>query len=149
MIRSLLFLLLFVLVSTSCNTQKKAADSSVKLQDNCMEMLLLEQPAEDLESDYFDIDSLNINGNCLEIVVNYGGGCGNADFELYYSDAIIEKMPPETNLHLILKDDDPCRSIVHKKLKYSLEPYKDVAKNSGIYLHVSGKEEPVLYYIFN
>ena len=121
----------------------------VKPEENCMEMLFLEQPAKDLKSDFFEIDSLNINGNCLEIVVNYGGGCGDADFNLYYSDSITERMPPETKFYLVLKDDDPCRSIVHKKLKYSLEFYKDVAKNSGIYLHVSGKEEPVLYYLFN
>jgi hypothetical protein len=79
--------------------------------------------------------------------VSYGGGCGEADFDLYLSNRIMESMPPKTLLYLTFNDQDPCRSIVKKKLKFSLKPLKKFADRGGIYLKIAGTEKSVLYQI--
>jgi len=51
------------------------------------------------------------------------------------------------DLHLALTDNDPCRSIVQKKLTFSLEPFKRFADRGGIYFKIAGTEKSVLYQI--
>ena len=108
---------------------------------------MLEKPADSLRIDFYEIDSLSIKDHCLEILVNYGGGCGGARFELYYTNQVLESMPPQIVLHLAFIDNDPCRSIVQKKLKFNLEPFKRFADRGGIYFKIAGTEKSVLYQI--
>jgi len=141
-----LFFSIFILVA-ACNTKRGTIKSDQTKIIACSEILLLEKPIDSLRIDFYNIDSLNIKDKCLEILVNYGGGCGEARFDLYYTNQILESMPPQTVLHLAFDDNDPCRSIVQKKLKFSLEPFKRFADRGGIYFKISGTERSVLYQI--
>ena len=93
--------------------------------------------------DPFDVDSMTIDGDCLNVFVHYGGGCGEANFELYYTQIVAQSMPPQTSLQLSFEDNDNCRSIVSRRLFFDLEPFSDYANNGGIYLLIAGKR--VLY----
>lgn len=140
----LFFLAVFFLAA--CTTKKEIAKTDQN-QIVCSEMVLLEKPLDSLRFDHYSIDSLTIKDHCLEIMVSYGGGCGEANFDLYLSDRIMESMPPKTILYLTFEDNDPCRSIVKKKLKYSLKPLKKFADRGGIHLKIAGTERSVLYQI--
>ncbi len=146
MMRFSILLLSTVLIVAACTTKKQTAKTN-QLNTSCIEMVLLEKPLDSLRFDHYTIDSLTIKDQCLEILVNYGGGCGEANFELYLSDRIMESMPPKTVLYLTFEDKDPCRSIVQKKLQYSLKPLKKYADRGGIHLKIAGTEKSVLYQI--
>jgi len=77
--------------------------------------------------------------------VNYSGGCGGAEFQLYNANRIKESLPPQTVLFLHLKDEDPCRAIVRDTLFYDLGPFEKFANNSGIMLKFKGVNKSILY----
>ncbi len=145
--RFLLLILLTTFLLTACSTKKQSANTNQPKTSDCKEMIMLEKPADSHRIDFYDIDSLSIKDYCLEILVNYGGGCGEARFDLYYTNQVLESMPPQTVLHLAFEDNDPCRSIVQKKLTFSLEPFKRFADRGGIYFKIAGTEKSVLYQI--
>lgn len=140
------FTLLLLLALFSCQSQKKTTEQQNGEQINvCQPMFNLTEEVNPGPSDHFSIDSLSITRNCLEIFVNYGGGCGGAEFQLYNANRIKESLPPQTVLFLHLKDEDPCRSIVSDTLYFDLSPFNKFANNSGIWLKFKGFEESVLY----
>lgn len=140
--------LIFLAVSLSlffpgCKSSKSAANSNPAKQIECEEMLLLADSPESIRADHYSIDSLSIQNNCLEIYVNYGGGCGDANFKLYYTQTVAQSMPPQTSIFLGFEDEDPCRSIIRKRLSYHLEPFKKTSAAGGIYLMLG--DERILY----
>ena len=141
-----IILLLSAFVVAGCKTNKPAADGG-QTQSACREMMMLEKPLDSLRFDHYTIDSIAIREQCLEIVVSYGGGCGDATFDLYLTNRVMESMPPKTVLYLTFTDNDACRSIVKKKLKFNLKPYKRFADRGGIYLKIAGTDKSVLYQI--
>lgn len=146
MMRCSILLISTIITLAACSTNKETAKTD-QINTSCIEMMLLEKPLDSLRFDHYTIDSLSIKDQCLEILVNYGGGCGEANFELYLSDRIMESMPPKTVLYLTFEDKDPCRSNVQKKLRYSLKPLKKYADRGGIHLKIAGTEKSVLYQI--
>lgn len=133
------------MLAYSCSSSIKASEAKQPNFDGVPSMVLLKGPADSLRQDPFQIDSLIIVDNTLEINLNYGGGCGNADFALYYTDLVLNSFPPQTVLHLSFVDEDPCRAIEFKTLKYSLQPFEEFAKNGGIYLRIAGFDQRVFY----
>lgn len=141
-----IIILSIILIAAACGTNKEAAKTDQN-KTTCQEMILLEVPLDSLRFDHYTIDSLTIKDHCLEILVSYGGGCGDAKFDLYLSDRVMESMPPKTVLYLTFDDKDPCRSIVQNKLRYNLKPLKKFADRGGIYLKIAGTEKSVLYQV--
>lgn len=144
MIRTTTILVLLALFS--CQSQKKATDQDAeKPATVCQPLLSMTEKTNPGTSDYFIMDSLSINGNCLEVYVNYSGGCGGTEFKLYNSNRIKESLPPQTVLFLHFKDEDPCRGIVRDTLFYDLSPFEKFANNSGIWLKFKGNDKSILY----
>lgn len=142
---SIITLVLTALLLNSCHTSKKATDAESNMVVFCESMTYNSQPVNNISTDYYTIDTLFIVDNCLNIWVSYGGGCGDADFTLYYTNRVMESMPPKTSLLLQLTDNDPCRAIVRQKLFYNLSFFEEYANRDGILLKLSGKGESVLY----
>lgn len=138
--------LILLLAIVSCQSQKKTTDQGNEKQTViCEPMLSFTEELNPGPSDYFIMDSISINGNCLEVYVNYSGGCGGSEFQLYNTNRIKESMPPQTVLFLHFKDNDPCRAIVRDTLYYDLSPFEKFANNSGIWLNFKGYEKSILY----
>jgi len=129
----------------SCHTQKEATKQKKKSEKACNPMLLLTEEVNTKESDLFDLDSLAITDNCLEVFVSYSGGCGEANFSLYHTNMVMHSMPPQTTLLLNFKDDDPCRSIVHDTLYFELSNFTELASSGGIWLRLRDSDRRVLY----
>jgi len=137
---STLFLLL-----TSCNTVKTVNQQHDNTIDICESMSFNTNPVEKISTDYYSIDSLFIHNNCLNIWVSYSGGCGDADFNMYYTDKLIDTTPPKTKLRLQLIDNDPCRAIVQQKLFYNLSFFDENTEKNGILFELVGTQKSVLF----
>lgn len=140
-----LYILVLFFLATSCNTSKKVTTDHSTDPEPCEAIIFTKEAYNNIETDYYTIDSLFIENNCLNIWVSYSGGCGDAEFTLLYNNRIMESFPPKTSLMLQFKDMDDCRAIVQQKLYYNLSFFDDYAKDSGISLRLTGIGKSVLY----
>jgi protein involved in sex pheromone biosynthesis len=133
-----------VMMISSCHSSKKTA-AVTESPNECESMTFNKSALSNIQTDYYSVDSMYIENDCLVIWVNYSGGCGDADFTLYYSDRVMESMPPKSNLLLQLVDQDDCRAIVEQKLYFNLSFFDNYAIQDGINLRLSGIGKTVLY----
>jgi hypothetical protein len=145
--KQIFYFLFLSLILFACNTNKQVINSDENIPQKGEKIKVLMNSKDSLRIDPFEIDSLKIVDDRLEIFVNYSGGCGEANFDLYRTNRIMESMPPKTILYLAFTDDDPCRSIEIKKLTFDLEPFKRFADRGGIFLKISGTNKMAFYNI--
>ena len=138
-------LLLTIIILTSCHSAKETTNIVDETPNICESMTYNNQAVDNISTDYYSIDTLFINNNCLNIWVSYGGGCGDADFKLYYSNNIDKSNQPKTSLLLQLIDNDPCRAIVQQKLFYNLSFFDGYAEKDGILLEFAGSNNSLMY----
>jgi len=143
--RKLLFILITTLIAVSCGTSRKGTTEENAIPEPCEAIIFIDKPYTEVETDYYSLDSLFIENGCLNIWVSYGGGCGDAEFTLYYNNIVLESFPPKANLMLKLKDEDNCRAIVQQKLYYDLSFFNDYAVGGGINLKLAGIDNSVMY----
>jgi len=143
--KSLLTITLSIFLLSSCNTSKKIEQPQEANFEFCESMTYNTTSVSNIATDYYKVDTVFITNNCINIWVSYSGGCGDADFTLYFTDIIKESVPPKTNLRLQLLDNDPCRSIVQQKLYYNLNFFDSYAINDGIIFQLVGSDMSVLY----
>jgi hypothetical protein len=132
----------------SCRVKKGAAAEQTELKNataGCTPMQLEEEPLLPVASDLFDLDSVWIEGYCLNFLVGYSGGCGSVDFQLYYNDKVMKSMPPQTSLFLAFTDSDPCRSLIQDTLRFDLSPFEAMARAGGVILNVAGYDHKVTF----
>ena len=139
---SLAFILIIALGITtwSCKGTKKVTESNGNTNDSVNEITLSNKPLDSLKTDYFSIDSVSMNNQMLFVYVNYGGGCGEVKFEMFYTPQLMTVMPHRRNLSLILTDNDPCREIIQKKLAYDLSVFNKEAETGGVIISINNSE---------
>lgn len=131
-------------VLSSCKSTKDVSINNTE-PEKCEAMSFNKTSLSQIESDYYTIDTLFITNNCLNIWVSYSGGCGDAEFELFFTDEVLETHPLSTTLLLKLTDNDNCRAIVQQKLFYDLSFFKDYAFNNGIEILIGDKKIMYIY----
>lgn len=136
---------LTIILLASCNTSKKVANKIDSTDNFCEAMTFNSTTVDNISTDYYSIDSLFIEKDCLNIWVSYSGGCGDSDFKLYFSNIVNQSAIPETRLLLQLIDNDPCKAIVQQKLYYNLSFFDEYKINNGILLELSGTNKSVMY----
>lgn len=94
--------------------------------------------------DPFTIQNAVLEGDCLTITVQYGGGCGGAAFTLVDKDVIQYTNPPSRQLRLALKDEDWCEALLTEDRVYDLSPLQ-VADEAVFNLVLQGWEGELLY----
>jgi len=95
-------------------------------------------------ADEFYYPSATIDGNCLKISVQYGGGCEDVIFQMIDASVIMESFPIQRNIRLSLEDNDFCKALVTQELNYDLLPLQ-VDGYSKIILNLQGFEESLIY----
>lgn len=130
---------------TSCKPGKKINESQKSSPEPCEPITFTNDLYENIETDYYSVDSIFIDNNCLNIWVNYSGGCGDSEFKLLYNNKIMKSMPPQTNLMLHFTDNDNCRALVQQKLYYDLSFFEEYANNGGIKLRMMGINSTIMY----
>lgn len=62
----------------------------------------------------FQIAAMNCNGDQLEVVFRYSGGCKEHDFNAYFSGAWMKSLPPQAMITFehLNPQNDACRKLV-------------------------------------
>ena len=95
--------------------------------------------------DDFDFVSAEINGDCLEISVRYGGGCGGATFELIGNNIIKEPIPVRRYAVISFEDKDNCEALVMPTISFDLTPFQ-VKNENEVAIYLDGiSRTPILY----
>lgn len=108
-------------VSLACKTTKNniIKDGSSETVNACTP-IVLDSVGTYKESDDFLLIGAEIQGKCIEIEVEYSGGCGGDEWTLSWTGNIMKSLPPKCQINLHLKDEDHCREVVRKKLKFDI-----------------------------
>jgi hypothetical protein len=137
--------LLIAAVSVSCTATKetkvktKEETTTVTTTETTTETntappqdtIVVKQPVKDADlysratTDPFTLLGAKVNGRYLDVEVEYGGGCGNADFDLVWNGALMKSMPPKVSMMLVFKDEDYCKALVKKTLRFDLQSVHD------------------------
>lgn len=141
----IIIILIFVSFQSCKSTIKTSQQKADEPNITCEAILFTEDAYTELETDYYQVDSVFITGSCLNIWVTYSGGCGDSEFKLYYNNLIMQSMPPKANLLLQFTDNDNCRAVVQQKLYYDISFFDEYAENEGINLRLAGIGKPVTY----
>jgi len=90
-------------------------------------------------SDPFTQESASINGDALELIVSYGGGCEVHEFELCWGGEVMESAPPQVSVTVIHEDnDDSCLALLTEMLNFDLSPLQALVSGEVI-VHVGGE----------
>jgi len=137
--------IVLVLLWSCKSTQKSIKSTVITKEKNCEPLLKTEIITDISGSDTFDLVQMSINGNCLNLVIGYDGGCGNTNLLLYYSS--IDKSTIPAQLHLIpqFTDNDPCRAIESDTLQFDLHEFEGLARSGGITISMNGFTKIVTY----
>ena len=93
-----------------------------------------------LESDPFQIISATPYANGFSLLVEYGGGCADHDFTIFWDQLIAESYPPQVTFIMTHQDyDDPCDAIVRDSL---FVPYAQLIEDVDIF-------DPMIVHINN
>ncbi len=138
-------IIIAIFIFASCNTSKNTVQQINYIDEECEAMTYNKSPVSNISSDYYQVDTLFIANNCLNIWVSYGGGCGISSFNLYYNDKVQNSVPPKTILRFQITDEDPCKATVQQKLYYNLSFFDDYYNQDGILFELSESKKSVLY----
>ena len=125
--RNLLLLLLFTTIAVTAFGQSnlRVNDTLItpKNQSSCWSVLSSATQDEGDLSDICSIDRAEVKDSCLELTIAYGGGCGDASLRLVPTFKT-EGTHNTLTLTPFLLDNDSCKAIVYKDVRFSLASLK-------------------------
>lgn len=133
----------------SCLSNSKSAviNETVlrKTDEICNPVLKTNKLPDSIKSDFFEIESMILDGHCLKLGISYGGGCGETSLQLFYENIDASTMPANVFLSPKFTDHDPCRAIVHDSVLFDLSEFQGVARSGGVIIHLVGYKEKVVF----
>tara|TARA_R110002050_G_scaffold20348_1_gene57710 strand:- start:108826 stop:109254 length:429 start_codon:yes stop_codon:yes gene_type:complete len=113
--------------------------------DSCKDTIIINSPKySSTVTDDFEISKAYIKGDCLKINVAVGGGCGTIDFTLLAREEVIETLPVQREIRLVVDDNDTCEMLINKELSYDISGLK-IAPHGSINILLEGYEKPITY----
>jgi hypothetical protein len=116
-------LILAVILFSACKTVKTVSTSTTQPKNSdsltCLP-IVKDTTGRFAESDPFLLVGAELKGKCLEIEVEYSGGCGGDTWTLAWTGNLMKSLPPKANIFLHLKDEDACRETVRKKVSFDI-----------------------------
>ena len=94
--------------------------------------------------DEFDFANVQIINDSIYLTVRYGGGCGEVEFKLIDSEAIMESNPVQRNIRLSFKDEDTCEAYLTAELSFDLTPIRVTGANR-VSINLTDWMEPLIY----
>ena len=134
-------IMVVVALLTGCRSKDPSPNP---VQGNC-EPVVLTQDLDQLQSDWFVIDSAYVQDNCLKIQVAYGGGGGGeVFFELHRSNQLFQSLPQQLPIRLTLVDRDFGKAMIYKEISFDLT---EIAQVTGkpVLLKLQDYELPIRY----
>jgi hypothetical protein len=137
----LISLILFFLSLNGCK-------SDPAIPSTCDSMLVIDKNGfENGPNDEFDIDTLVLSGNCLELTYFYGGGCGTTKMQLFDYDKFIDNTMnlPKRRLRFSFKDDDNCEAYIKTTESFDLTPLQK-GNSSPLRIEINGWDAMLQYH---
>lgn len=141
--------LFFVALLFSCGTSKKATETAKeeteKIESPTAKLAILSQDiAKFRDTQPYNITSVFLQDNVLQMDINYNGGCAEHEFELVGSSFITKSLPPKRIIQLYHhKSDDDCRELINETIYFDISPlaYRD----SEIVLEITHYKDVIKY----
>jgi heat shock protein HslJ len=93
----------------------------IKLNDEtCVPVENNRDRFQNAQTDEFRLVEVNVFETCLEVRIEYGGGCKGIDVEMVGSGDYAESLPPQLAVRFIVDDDDHCEALVHENFYFDL-----------------------------
>ncbi len=93
----------------------------------------------------FEVVSAAVEGDVLQTVVRYGGGCGEHAFTLEADGPLMKSLPPKQPLRWVHRSPgDPCRALILDTLTSDLTAFRGSPHGTTV-LVLSGWEGSLIY----
>ncbi|MBV5312000.1 MAG: hypothetical protein JZU47_01820 [Prolixibacteraceae bacterium] len=120
-----LFPILLVFIS-ACTEQVEIA------QDNCTKFVKLSYFTYDsLKTDAINVMSAKVDGDCLKLSLQYGGGCKDhqVDLALILPECGTPPLPPPTFEIRHNANNDACKALITKDYSFNISGIREEGKN--------------------
>ena len=108
------------------------------------QVIINEEEYQNAPDDELEIVNVQLEGDCLVIRFESGGCDGNSwGIKLIDSEAIMESYPPQRNLRLSLKNQEPCEAIVTKEVAFNVSKLR--LEYDKIKLNITNSGDQILY----
>jgi len=90
------------------------------------------------ESAAVDIQSAEIKGTSIQLVVSYSGGCAEHSFRLIGSPILTKSLPPQRSVKLIHNSNgDQCKKMITDTLTFDVTPLaNNASKDKAVVLNL-------------
>ena len=133
-------LIFFIMLSfLGCNNDK------VGIQTDCDATTIISHSIyNSAPNDELEINSLEIEDDCLKINFS-ASGCDGESWKLKLVDAgvIMESYPPQRNLRLSLKNEEPCDGYFSREISFHINNLK--TDGDRVYLNITNSDKSILY----
>jgi hypothetical protein len=111
----------------------------------CSQQVIIDaEEYQNAPDDELEILNIQLEGDCLAIRFESGGCDGNSwGIKLIDSEDIMESNPPQRNLRLSLKNQEPCDAIVTKEIAFNISNLR--LEYNKIILNITNSGDQVLY----
>lgn len=139
--KKILILILIGIAVLSCSS-----DDDDGNQNNCdFETIISAEQYENAPSDQLNVNSLEINGNCLKINFSASGCDGNSWIvKLIDSEQIMESNPIQRNLRLSFENNEECTAVPNKTLTFDISELQ-IQDDNRVYLNITNSDDQILY----
>ncbi|UJH68729.1 hypothetical protein [Allomuricauda sp. SCSIO 65647] len=95
-------------------------------------------------TDNYVIQSVDLQGDCLQIEIASGGCDGDSwKVRLIGAANVDDSLPPMRSIILRLDNQELCEAFITKTYSFELTPFRD--SGDSILLRLEGWEDPILY----
>jgi len=143
--KKLCFIPLAILLLGSLGCKKTDSDCSCTDPAPCDQMAQVNDAlfTNGPDDDHF-IREASVEGDCLYLRFQYGGGCGTIDYQLVANSEIVNVLPPQRGVRLALEDNDSCEALLSEIVTFNLKPLR-INRTDTVRLSLEGWEENLLY----
>lgn len=140
-LKILFIIALSFLLITACKDENRNTNPSTK----CGDAIHIVQDTVGLPRGLFSIRETTIDGDCMTLRLDYGGGCGGKiDFQLYsFGEYILDDIT-HYKIYVALDDEDYCKALIEKQVKFDMTDFKKQIKNSVYYINFVNTKDSLL-----
>jgi len=138
-VKKILILILAGIAILSCSNDDNGNSN------NCdFETIISAEQYKNAPSDRLNINSFEINGNCLKINFSSSGCSGDTwELKLIDSEVILKSNPPQRILRLSLKNEEDCEAYITKELTFDISNLQVDGKK--VQLNLTNSDDNILY----
>jgi len=135
----------FLLLMFSCKDMVPSDDSTTLINEACPNAVVVDSDSyASFPNDAALITSVAIDGDCLLISVQYGGGCEDLEYNVVGQGAVMQSSPVQRDIRFSFSDTDNCEALVTMELMFALFPTRADGENEVI-LNLQGWSESLSY----